>query len=482
MYRAPSKRHQLIKRIAVYSLMTLGVTLLVTFLVFIMLGFRFNRSTSSIQQGGLVQFASRPIDARVTVGKAELKDSTPSKITMNPGNYDVSMKKTGYHDWVKNVDVVSGEVLWLNYTQLVPTDIKTEQLNKFETLSQAKSAPNGDRYALITDSTKPVVSFLDITGSVPKQDDIAIPTALIPADKTPVYDLVEWANDSDRILVTMSYDGVVDRLLVDRRNADRTVNISKDYAADIAAATFDPRSSERVIIRTANGDIRLIDTANNSLSSVLASNVSTMSLYDNDAILVVQPLAEGGQSIGYLSLGSSEVRELKRIASAEKTTFAVAEYFNEPHIAVATGAQLDIYKVNSLPSSKSDAVISMTNVHSVVLPATVEYLSIRTGGRFVVAQYAGGLQTYDIELNKQVLTAFKAPVVSELRWLDKYHFYVTSGTDLQVMEFDGSNAHLITALATTFDAVQSDDGKFIYSLQKTDTGFALQRSRMILEN
>ncbi len=106
MYRAPSKRRQLITRIIVYSLMTLGVVLLVTLLVFIMLGYRFNRDTSSIQQGGLVQFASRPIDASVTIGKAKLGDLTPSKITVNPGNYDVKMSKTGYRDWMKNVDVV----------------------------------------------------------------------------------------------------------------------------------------------------------------------------------------------------------------------------------------------------------------------------------------------------------------------------------------------------------------------------------------
>lgn len=146
------------------------------------------------------------------------------------------------------------------------------------------------------------------------------------------------------------------------------------------------------------------------------------------------------------------------------------------------GAELDVYKVKSLPSSDSDASISMDNIYSTTLPAVVEYLSVRSGGRFVVAQYAGGVQTYDNELDRQSLTSFKAPVTAELRWLDRYHFYVTTGTDLEVMEFDGGNPHAITKLSTGFDAVQSDDGKFIFSLNAKDGGgFALQRSRMILE-
>jgi hypothetical protein len=99
MYRAPSKRQQRLKLIGIYSLMTLGVGILVTFLVFIMLGYRFNRDTSSIQQGGLVQFASRPTDAQVTIGSAKLGARTPSKITTNPGNYTVKMNRSGYKGW-----------------------------------------------------------------------------------------------------------------------------------------------------------------------------------------------------------------------------------------------------------------------------------------------------------------------------------------------------------------------------------------------
>jgi hypothetical protein len=344
-----------------------------------------------------------------------------------------------------------------------------------------KSSPNGDRFAVMTKPAEPVLTFVDVTGDDPKQTTLTIPADVVPQNKQVTYAVSTWANDSDRIIVTASYDSVVERLLVDRRDASKTVNISKSYDSTIVEATFDPRSSERIITRTKNNEVRIIDTASKSLSSVIARNVTAMSLYENDAILLVQKVAEGGQSIGYVSLGSSEVRELKRIDSDEKTTFAIAKYFYEPYLSVAVGNQLDVYKVDSLPSSRSEDPISMTNIYSDMLPETVDYLSMRTSGRFVVAQYSGGVQTYDLELKNQSLTSFKSTNPTELRWLDKYHFYVTTGTELQVMEFDGANAHVIAQTATTFDATQSDDGTFIYSFVKNDTGFALQRSRMILE-
>lgn len=481
MYRTPSKRRQRLKLIGIYTLMTLGVGLLVTFLVFIMLGYRFNRDTSSIEQGGLVQFASRPIDATVTIGKAKLGDLTPSKITVNSGNYTVRMNKNGYKEWSKNVDVRAGEVLWLNYAQLVPNDIRTDSLTEFSALSSVKSSPNGDRFALIGDPARPVVTFVDVTGNESRSTELSIPAGLLPEGKTPSFAISDWANDSDRLLITMAYDSTVERLVVDRRDADRTVNLTKTYEADIAEAIFDPRSSERVITRSSKGDVRIIDTADKSLSGVAATSVTSMSLYGSDALLLVQSVADGSQTVGYLSLGSEKVRVLKRIASADRTLVALSKYFSEPYVAISTGSQLEVFKLKSLPSSESDAPLSMSTVLSTTLPATVDYLSIRSGGRFVVAQYGGGVQTYDLELDKQTLTAFKTPVSGELRWLDKYHFYVTTGTGLEVMEFDGGNAHVVADLTTQFDAVQSDDGRFIYSINATDKGFALQRSRMIVE-
>lgn len=481
MYRAPSKRTQLIKRIAVYSGMTAGVLILVIFLVFVMLGYRFSRDTGTIQQGGLVQFASRPNDASVTIGNAKLGARTPSKITVNPGSYDVSMSRSGYKNWNKSVNVRAGEVLWLNYAQMVPESVETKQLTKFDAVAGVKSSPNGDRFAILQDATKPVITFVDITAETPKLTTVTIPAESLPEGKTPTYTLGEWANDSDRLLVNVSYETTTERLLVDRRDQNDTINITKRFDADIAEAVFDPRSSERIIARSLKGDVRIINTADESQSSVIADKVTYMSLYGNDAVMLVQAVEEGVQSVGYVSLGSDEVRELKRVQSADRVLVAAGNYFSEPHIAVSVGAQLDAYKLRSLPSSTADSNISMSSIYSVLLPAPADQLSIKSGGRFVLAQYAGGLMTYDIELQKQTITSFTSPVSGELRWLDKYHFYTTNGTHLDVLEFDGANAHQITALTTQFDAVQTDDGTFIYTINATNEGFALQRSRMILE-
>lgn len=483
MYRAPSKRQQLIKRVLVYGTMTSTVLLLVTLLVFVMLGYRFNQTTSTIEQGGLVQFNSRPSSANITVGSAKLSAQTPSKITVNPGSYTVTMQKEGYHTWSKLSDVTAGQVLWLNYAQLIPKNITTQPVKTFENLDSAVISPNSERYALLLDSSEPIITFADITDDQSELTTLSLPvTNADDAPKT-AYTLQLWAPDSNRMLLTAKTGNVTEWLLVDRRDSTETVNLSKQFSSTIVEAQFDPRSSDRLVVRTKAGELRMIDTANNTLSGVMASSVTGMSLYGNDAILVVQKVTDTTQQIGYVSYGSTTVRELQDVEGADPVKVAGATYFGDPYIAITIGTELEISQIRNLPSSDSETPISMTSVAATTLPAVPSYLSVRTNGRFVLAQHQSGLTTYDIELKKQSQTSFKKPVVSELRWLDRYHFYVTNGESLDIIEFDGGNPHTVTKSTSQFDAVSRENGKYIYSFTTTDDKtVVLQRSQMILDN
>ncbi len=482
MYRAPSKQRQRIERLLIYGAMTATVVLLVTTLVFVMLGYRFNQSTSTIEQGGLVQFNTRPTGANVTVGSARLTDQTPSKITVNPADYTVNMTKEGYLDWTKSVEVQAGRVLWLNYAQLVPKTIETEQLVKFSAISDVLAAPNSERYALLAQASQPIIQLIDITSNEPKQSSITLPDDVLPANPIE-FNLDTWASDSDRLLVTVKNDQAADWLFVDRRDAAKTINLSKKYGIEITEAVFDPRSNSRVIVRTNTGDVRIIDTEADTLSGVVASEVTDMSMYMDNAILLVQKTSPTTYSVGYISFGSRTVRQLQEVESSDTVMVAGSAYFGDPHISISNGAQLNVYQLRSLPSSGSRASISMTTLLTTAVPSNPTHLSIRSGGRFVLAQYGSGLLTYDVEVKKQSNTSFTKPVTEELRWLDRYHFYLTNGISLEVLEFDGGNAHSITALATPFDAILQSNGKYIYSFNSIeDNKFVLQRSKMILDN
>jgi hypothetical protein len=477
MYRLPTKRRQLIVRSLIYAAMTLSVVVLVTVLVFIMLGYRFNGDTSSIEQGGLVQFDSQPDGAHITIGRAQLSKTTPGKITVNPGNYLATMSREGYQGWSKNVTVRAGHVLWLNYATLVPDRIETQPLLTLPAAAQAVASPDGKYMAVVPKTSAPNLTLLEL-GDNPKQTSLKIPASLLPTAKAS-YRIQSWSADSAKLLLRAATKKDTRWLLVDRRDTSKTVDLSADEP-DIKDVFFDPRSHDRVFALSQSGELLFIDTTEKTPQSLVSGGVQSVSFLNDSALVYVQKLSRTERSVDYITLGSSHAREIKRIQTKQTVLAAAGSYFSTPYLALADGPALEVYQLDRLPDSDSDNALSQKLVLSKRLPGSATHLAIRTGGRFVVAQYARGFATYDIEVGNFTVTDLKQTLASELRWLDRYHIYTTNGKSLALMEFDGANQHRIVDLSTDFDASQSGNGTYIYSLDKTTDGYVLQRSRLIL--
>ena len=97
---APGKK-QTIKQIAIYTLMTLSVIVVVAILILVMLGYRLNRTTGTLEQGGLVQLNSTPSGANLMINGTRLGATTSTKTTLAPGSHSITMSRSGYTPWQK---------------------------------------------------------------------------------------------------------------------------------------------------------------------------------------------------------------------------------------------------------------------------------------------------------------------------------------------------------------------------------------------
>ncbi|HRF28671.1 MAG TPA: PEGA domain-containing protein [Candidatus Saccharibacteria bacterium] len=481
MYRAPSKKRQLVQRLTAYTAMTAAVIVLVTIAVLLVLGYRFNRLSNTIEQGGLVQFISRPSGATITLGSATLAAQTPDKVTANPGNYNVTMAKDGYQSWTKNVTVKSAEVLWLNYAQLVPNDIKTSDVASFASLVQAVASPDGRYFALIKNAAKPELYILDTRSSSFEQKRITLPAGELTTSSASRFSLVEWSQNGKKILLTHKKRSATEYLVADIDRPEDSYNITSHFKLSVASAEFDPRSSDRLFVRTYDGDIRLVNINQDTISQVLLSKVARMSFIDDDALIYVEQVDAKTQRVSYLSLDKTTSRSLATYTGTKPVYAAAAHYFDDVYIAIAQGTKLTIRLANKLPSSDSTDALPLTVEHDIQMVGAPSYLTIRSGGRFVVVQQQKALTTYDLELHKHTATTFSTPLTRELGWLDRYHLYNVVDGNLTVFEFDGANQHDIVSTTPGYDAVQSSDGTYIYSFGvNSEKKIVLQRSRMIL--
>ena len=203
-------------------------------------------------------------------------------------------------------------------------------------------------------------------------------------------------------------------------------------------------------------------------------------IYKTDVITYVGTSAADSTKrvVGLYRDGDASPRVLKTLSSAANVPVHIttSRYFNEDYIAISEGSQVDILS-GSYPTANTD----MPKLIGFNVEQNVDQLSFSPTGFYLVAQSGSKLTSYDIE-HKLVgkATIASAATADYVKWLDDNHTWSIVDGLLVMRDFDGANAVNINTAASGFDAILTQNDRFIYSVSKTTTGYQLQRVRLIL--
>ncbi len=483
MTRQTSKKKERIKRAIIYGMMCLSIVAIVAALMLIVLGYSYNEKDNRLEQGGLLQFASMPSGATVTLDETELGSRTPSKVTADTTTHSVKMNLKGYRTWQKTIDLKAGMIGWLSYARLIPTDIKAESLRTTPTLASALASPDHKRIALLDDVTKPTIVVADITSDEVKYKSIAIPEAAITpptlADKPRSFAIDSWSQNGQYLLVRHMYDeGKTEWLVVDRDTPTQTKNVTVALGINASKLVFGAENG-RVLYARVDNVVRRVNLDNLTLSRPLVENIDDFSVYRFTTLLYTTKVDDKGQrSVGYMNEDMDNGVMLKSITDdGQQLRLAMGEYFGKRYLAVQHGATLTVTG-GTLP--RSDSRGDMKSVALLTLPVVPERLSMSASGRFVITESADSYTTHDLELVKTDTTALKGVASSprSLKWLDSFMAWSDRGGVLRFYEFDGANQQDITTVAEGYDVTLSPNEKYLYSIGHDASGLILQRVRM----
>lgn len=467
--------------------MSVTILAVVTALVLVMIGYTFNRTDGRIEQGGLIQFASSPSGAEVTIDGTVFGSQTPSKTTAFTGSHFIAMNKLGYRTWQKSVDVLPGSILWLNYARLIPATLTPASVADFTTVSSTSSSFDNKFMAIKEDPVTPEIRLVNIADDKNPLTTITLPQTAYTApapDKTQSFTIDAWDNAGRYFLVRHTYDDAkLEWLVVDSQDASKTKNITTLLGVDASKVVFHG-SNNRIVIVQIGTDIRQIDLEAATLSRPLVSNVAEFNLSAASTISYVTNVDETTKmrSVGYYKLGAHAPVVLRSYAETETPLhIAIGTYFSENYIAINHGETVDIFK-GALPKTTIEAS-DLSTVASYKVAGGAQWLRIRTDGRFVVAQNGNTYTTYDLELSKMTTTTLKGQAEStkELPWLDGYTIWSDKDSVVRLYEFDGANQQDIMTVSPGFSVMLNPDGSYIYGINKSAAGtYQLQRVKIIL--
>lgn len=492
MHRHRSKRARALRMIATYTLVPVVIVSLATVLVLYMLGWRFNPTERTVQQGGLMQFDSRPSGATVTVNGNRLSGTTSSRQDMTAGSHTVRMERQGYTPWQKTVTMEPGKILWLNYARLIPTTVTTDQIAAYDQLHASLAAPYDQARMLLQPKVDaPEFILLQADNGDAPRTTVTIPAEQlleVPEGKSARFSMHSWDKDARFVLVSQQVDDATEWLVLDTRAPERSQNISRLVGGPIESVLFDVKNSQAVYVLS-NHSLRRVELVGRTLSAPLIDHVATVT-QSNEGVLSYTSLPSEprdgetpSRSLGYYTPGAAKPQTVRSIPLDDAPLeMRIVEYMGQQYVIIRHGDTLEVAKT-SLHPSDSETPLKLSPQASLMLPEGTGSLEISPRQRFVMAQRGATFVTYDIDLaHLSTTTQIGEADARPVRWLDNYMVWSDRDGELRSYEFDGENSHPIIKVAKGHDVTLSSGGRYVYAIQPVESGegLALVRARLIL--
>lgn len=471
-------------RTAVYTFMTLSVTVIVSLLMLVVLGYQFNQKDGKLEQGGLLQFYSIPTGAQVTLDEMKLGSLTNTKTTVDSGNHFVTFSDNGYRVWQKSIMVKPGQVAWLSYARLIPQTITPESLQTYAVLTSALASPDRHYMLLHQAADQPAFTLVDIQNDTPKYSTLTLPVGSYTAPsagKKQSFALDSWSGDNQVVLIRHTYDNnKMEWLLLNRNSPDQSIDLNTTYA--ISPSRIEFAGGNHSLLFVQNGDIvQRINLDEQTLSRPLVTNVRDFTTYDDKTIAYSTKVdAKSQMSVGYAAIDIPQPQTIATYPADKKPLFAaLSQYFGQSYVGIVHGNDMTVL-TGTLPTPNNKGSLKQYGEHT--LPDGTWNLEVRGSDRFIVATLLNGYATYDLELQKYDETTWKYSAKSQrpLQWLDDFMLWSDYGGTLRFYEFDGANQQDIMPAAEGLAVSLSVNDKYVYDIAKTDKGYVFQRARLIL--
>lgn len=490
MFKKPSKRVFLIRRILLSVLATISVLIIVTLSILFMLGYRLDSNNGHLEQGALLQFDSKPNGADVWVDGKSIGSQTATKQTVLAGVHTISMSKTGYNDWTRTLKLSAGTLTWLDYTRLVPKSLPVESIAGYKTLAGLTFSPDLKWALALEDASIPTFHLIDLRSESVKSSDLTLPTSLYTTvpNTASAFTMYRWNSGGRYILVQHTYgNNQTEWLMVDTQDLTKSVNITRTLNVGFTDLQFTGTGGTSLYGLTTDKDVRKVDLSANTISRPFITNVMSFSVFEDTNTLTyigLNPTDTTKKVAGLYKDGQDSPVILQTAQNVNNPlAIALGRYFGDDYVAIAENTHVTIL-TGSLPNSGDASPTGLRKYGTLQLQSPITALSFSDKGDYVLAQSSGEFMSFETEYRRTAsgtVTPAEGKPATNLKWLDTAHLWNDDTNSLIMRDFDGSNAHTIMPVVSGFGASLSSNGTFFYGVGKTDTGYQLQRVRMILK-
>ena len=473
-----------------YILVALAITIATIILVEQSYGFGLAKNGTVIQNG-LVFFSSQPNPASIYINGVLNSNTTDARLFLPSGVYNVSLFRTGYRSWQRTIVFDAGRVEHFDYPFLFPKTLVTKKVQAYNAapgfvtqspsrqwllLEQPGSISTFDLYDL-KNPASPVVTTLTLPANL-----------LTHATASESWQLEEWADDNQHVVLTHDYDGKTEYILVDRANPTQSVNLNNALGTNPAKLTLNNKKYDQYYLYNTNAaSDNLLQTASLATGSVLTPyvhDVLAYQSYGNNTMLYVTTDGAPSGKVSLKLLSGSQTITIRTLPISPSYLVNLTGYNGVLYVAAGATSDGQIYVYEN-------PIGQFNNQNGTIIPSQVlniaqpNYLSFSDNAQFIVEENGTNFAVYDNQNAKAYSYKTQLPLDSpqlHASWMDGDRLAYVSGGKLIVFDYDSTNLQSLMSAYGTYSPVFSTNYSYEFDLVPSPAAgkFELDRTPLLI--
>lgn len=485
------KKARTIRLFIGYALLAVVVGLTTTILVFQAQGFGYDRD-KGVTRNGLLFVDAKPASASITLDGKALNDKTNARVNLSEGTHTVKLSIDKYRDWNKQFTIEGGEVKYLLYPRLFPTDIPLG-ITRVLPQSPAWAKQSPDRHWLVyqQNTNSAVLAVTDLLKPTDNPVITVLPSTVLPSENSNYGTLkpVEWSDDNKHLLILQTLpSGALNYIMFNREKPDESINVTKalKLTADQELFMRDKKFDKFYVFSQAKGELRNGSLKTNTVSEPFVTGVVAFKSHADDIVYYVTYVGAKDTEANLIILVDQKNKfNLKPIARETAGNYLLdqAKFDGDWYYVAGSNSNplvrlyknpLSRVKANSTTQAQPQVSMRIENPQFVSFSDNTRFIVAQSGKQFVVFDAEDArMYRYEMQLN--------IPKEQQAVWMDGHRLVANSENRIYVFDFDGSNAQNLVAGKPEFNGYFDRDYEFLYSfVQQADGKVGFQNARLVL--
>jgi hypothetical protein len=436
------------------------------------------RAAQSFNTAWYFSPASRTRPKSTYNGKLE-PEITNTRLELPEGIYNVSLTRSGYQAWRRTIELQGGDVEHFDYPLLFPTKLTSKKLQTYDAAPGLVTQSPDRRWLLIEEPGSSLTfDVYDLKNPTKAPTDITVPSNVVTKATTgESWQLEEWADDNQHLVLQHNYDGKTEFILFDRTDPTQSLNLDTTLSASPTKLTLNNKKYNQYYLYDATADTLQTTSLQNPTATPVLQHVLAYQSYGSNTLLyATDDGAPAGKVLVKLAVGS-HTYPIKTFPAGTTYLLDLTSYSGTLYVAVGASSENKVY-IYADPVGQLSALPNHALVPTQVLHVNApNYLSFSTNTQFVMAENGTQFGVYDIENSKgynyTAPQSLDAPQ-GHATWMDGDRLTYVSGGKLLVFDYDDTNQHVLMSANSNYLPVFASDYKNIYVLKPPDTSGQLE--------